>query len=200
MTFRLEVGKQYRRRDGGGPVLVTGTGGIQGTRQTYVTKTSIYWVDGRKDYSRESPSDLVAEWVDAHPAAPDTNPKTRIGLTKPSMRGIPSAAMIHLGGAMADGIAKYGIFNWREHAVSASVYEDAIWRHLMAWRDGEDTAQDSGRHHLAHVMACCAIMLDAMENGKLNDDRGPRGNSPAIIARMTQADADLDWGKAKKAP
>lgn len=119
---------------------------------------------------------------------PDTNPKTHVGLTKPSMRGIPSAALVHLGRVMEDGIRKYGHFNWREHAVSASVYEDAIWRHLLAWRDGEDNAQDSGAPHLAHVMACCAILLDAQANGKLNDNRGPKGNAPDLIAKFTRND------------
>jgi hypothetical protein len=198
MTFKLEVGKKYRRRDGLGPVLVDGTSGAAKLIYYAVFNNGYtsHWADGRTDSRVEHDADLVAEWVDEQPAAPDTNPKTRIGLTKPSMRGIPSAAMIHLGGAMADGIVKYGQFNWREHAVSASVYEDAIWRHLMAWRDGEDTAQDSGRHHLAHVMACCAILLDAMENGKLNDDRGPRGNAPEVIARLTQEAADKSWADA----
>jgi hypothetical protein len=124
------------------------------------------------------------------PKAPDTNPKTRVGLTKPSLRGIPSSALLHLGGAMHDGIAKYGQFNWREHAVSASVYEDAMWRHLLAWRDGENLAADSGRHHLAHVMACCAILLDADAMGKLNDDRGLPGNAPEIIAAWTKKAVD----------
>lgn len=120
---------------------------------------------------------------------PDSNPKTAVGLTKPSLRGIPSSALLHLGGAMADGVRKYGLLNWREHAVSASVYEDAIWRHLLAWRDGEDRASDSGRHHLAHIMACCAILLDAGECGKLNDDRGFRGTAPEMIAKLTLDDA-----------
>jgi len=129
-------------------------------------------------------------FYDARGSAPDTNPKTRVGLTKPSMRGIPSTALLHLGGAMGDGVEKYGQFNWREHAVSASVYEDSIWRHLLAWRDREDIAADSGIHHLAHVMACCAILLDAEEMGKLNDDRGLPGNAPEIIAAWTKKAID----------
>lgn len=121
---------------------------------------------------------------------PDTNPKSRIGLTKPSLGAIPSAALLHLGGAMADGRDKYGLFNWREHSVAASVYEDAIWRHLLAWRDGEDTARDSGHHHLAHVMACCAILLDAAETGNLIDDRGPTGAAADLIDAWTQKPLD----------
>lgn len=117
---------------------------------------------------------------------PDTNPKTAVGLTKPGTFAIPPSAMIYLGQAMENGRRKYGLLNWREHAVSLSVYSEAIDRHLMAFKDGENVASDSGVHHLAHVMACCAIVLDAMEIGKLNDDRGPQGNAAEIIARLTK--------------
>lgn len=117
---------------------------------------------------------------------PDTNPKSRVGLTKPSLNAIPAAALLHLGAAMDDGKKKYGLFNWREHSVACSVYEDAIWRHLLAWRDGEDVARDSGQHHLAHVMACCAILLDAKETNNLIDDRGPAGEAAELIDKWTE--------------
>lgn len=118
---------------------------------------------------------------------PDTNPKTRIGLTKPSTAAIPPSAIVHLGLAMSNGVVKYGKFNWREHAVTMSVYTDAIDRHLMALKDGEDVASDSGVHHLGHVMACCAIMLDALECGTLNDDRGIPGKASELIQRLTES-------------
>lgn len=114
-------------------------------------------------------------------ALPDSNPKTAAGRAKPPLRAIPPAALLHLGKAMADGEIKYGLFNWREHAVSGSVYYDAAMRHLLAWWDGEDVAPDSGVHHLAHVMACCAIVLDAAASGKLNDDRGLPGGFPQLV-------------------
>lgn len=72
---------------------------------------------------------------------------------------------------MEDGADKYGLTNWREHQVSASVYYNAAFRHLAAWWDGEENAVDSGVHHLGHVMACCAIILDAQYTNQLNDDR-----------------------------
>jgi hypothetical protein len=55
--------------------------------------------------------------------------------------------------------------------VSSTVYYDAALRHLMAWFDGETIDPESGLSHLAHVMACCNILLDAEKNGKLNDNR-----------------------------
>lgn len=118
---------------------------------------------------------------------PDDNPKTVVGTTKPSLGAIPPSALIHLGLAMEDGRRKYGHFNWREKRVSSGVYYDAMQRHLLAWWDGEDNARDSGVHHLAHVMACCAILLDAEVNKSLNDNRGPAGNVPDLIERLTKA-------------
>lgn len=144
----------------------------------------------QREMDDEAIHDAAAEEAVPGVELPDSNPKSRIGLTKPSLGAIPSAALLHLGGAMADGKDKYGLFNWREHSVAASVYEDAIWRHLLAWRDGEDKARDSGRHHLAHVMACCAILLDASETGNLIDDRGPAGAAADLIDAWTQKPLD----------
>jgi hypothetical protein len=118
---------------------------------------------------------------------PDDNPKTRFGLAKPSMSVVPPAALLHLMAAMRNGAGKYGPFNWRGQAVSSTVYYDAAMRHLMAWLDGEDVAVDSGVHHLGHVMACCAIILDAAAVGKLNDNRPPRGEFARLCAEITKA-------------
>lgn len=102
---------------------------------------------------------------------PDDNPKTRLGVLKPPFHLIPSTALAHLACAMRNGASKYGPYNWREQAVSSTTYVSAAERHLKQWLNREQDAQDSGVHHLAHVMACCAILIDAQEIGKLNDDR-----------------------------
>ncbi len=124
------------------------------------------------------------------PAYPDDNPKTALGVAKPSMHGVPPVALLHLGSAMADGVRKYGLTNWRDKPVSSSTYYDAALRHLLAWWDGESLAADSGAHHLAHVMACCAILLDAEGCATLNDNRpsvpGPAGR---FIAEKTETPA-----------
>jgi hypothetical protein len=89
--------------------------------------------------------------------------------------------------AMADGRRKYGHMNWREKNVSSTIYYDAAMRHLMAWLDGQNTAEDSGVHHLGHVMACCAIILDAEAHRNLNDDRPIPGPFPAVCKEFTEA-------------
>jgi hypothetical protein len=114
---------------------------------------------------------------------PDNNPKTAIGVTKVPLHLVPPAGMHHTALAFADGAKKYGPYNWREKNVSASVYYAAALRHLMAWWDGEDKSSDAGVHHLGHVMACCAILLDGESIGMMNDDRPPKG----AIAALQQA-------------
>ena len=120
----------------------------------------------------------------------DTNPKDLVGLTKLPLRLVPPVAMARLAEALANGAAKYGPYNWRSKGVSASVYYEAALRHLFAWADGEDDAPDSGVHHLAHAMACMAIMFDAMELGKLKDDRPTRGGFPARADAWTTQKED----------
>lgn len=117
----------------------------------------------------------------------DGNPKTVFGLRKPSMSVVPPVALMHLMLAMGDGAKKYGKLNWRLNAVTASVYYDAAMRHLMAWYDGEDTAPDSGIHHLGHAMACLAILVDAEAVAKLNDDRPGGGHFGRLLAQHTVA-------------
>lgn len=102
---------------------------------------------------------------------PDDNPKTQYGEQKPKLSSTPTAPLQALGAVMESGAAKYGRFNWREKTVSSTVYYDAALRHLMAWFDGEDTDPESGQPHLAHVMACVCILLDASAHGRLNDNR-----------------------------
>lgn len=100
-----------------------------------------------------------------------TNPKEKMGKAKPQLSAIPPVAILHLGQAMEDGKEKYGHMNWRESSISADTYYNAMLRHLFEWFDGQDHAEDSGRHHLAHIMASCAILLDAEASGTLVDDR-----------------------------
>lgn len=68
------------------------------------------------------------------------------------------------------GANKYGRFNWREDPIKMSTYLGAMIRHIVAWSEGEETDPESGFHHLYHVRACCAVVLDATEHGTVHDD------------------------------
>lgn len=114
------------------------------------------------------------------------NPKDLVGIKKPPLWLIPRVALIHESQALKDGARKYGPYNWRNYEVSYTTYLAAIDRHLASVLDGEDYSEDSGAHHLAHIRACCAIILDAIEQGKIVDDRPPPGKAAEIIKRFTE--------------
>jgi hypothetical protein len=113
-----------------------------------------------------------------------TNPKDLLGVKKVSLSKVPPVAVAQCAMALMDGAEKYGAYNWREKAVRASIYVDACERHLLAWFDGEERAQDSGVHHLAHAMACLAILLDAQATGNLVDDRPAGGAFARVMAEL----------------
>ncbi|WP_024517062.1 dATP/dGTP diphosphohydrolase domain-containing protein [Bradyrhizobium sp. Tv2a-2] len=106
------------------------------------------------------------------------NPKDLVGVKKVDLSLFPSIAHAHGAHAFMDGARKYGPYNWRENAVLARIYLAAAKRHLDYWEAGEETAKDSGVHHLGHAMACLAILLDAQATGNLIDNR-PK--SPDLI-------------------
>lgn len=118
------------------------------------------------------------------PNTPSTNPKTLIGIKKVSLSTVPPAGLIHVARAMSNGVEKYGLMNYRESPVEARIYIDAAYRHLMAWADGEEVAEDSGVHHLGHVMACMAIILDAESTGMLVDDRPKKGKASELLEKF----------------
>lgn len=107
----------------------------------------------------------------AQSKADTANPKDLVGNKKVSVTKLPSVAILHAARAMMDGAEKYGPYNWRAKKVIASIYVDAAIRHLLTWFEGQETAKDSGVHHLGHAIACEAILLDALETGNLVDDR-----------------------------
>ncbi len=71
---------------------------------------------------------------------------------------VPWAAIALLADVVTFGASKYGDASWR--LVEASRYEDALHRHLHAWRTGERNDPESGIHHLAHALCNVAFMLE----------------------------------------
>tara|TARA_R100000781_G_scaffold39078_5_gene27306 strand:+ start:590 stop:967 length:378 start_codon:yes stop_codon:yes gene_type:complete len=100
------------------------------------------------------------------------NAKFKHGQAKLSYASVPASALIRMAQVMNSGAVKYGAYNWRESGVDATTYFDAVMRHLIAWyHKGEDADRDSGCHPLGHVMSCCAVVLDALNESKLHDNR-----------------------------
>ena len=102
-----------------------------------------------------------------------SNPKDALADKKIPLWLLSPIAKVHWALAQFAGLCKYGSFNWRIAGVRSSVYLSAIERHLDAYTSGEEFDPVDGTHHLGNIMACCAIILDAKEAGKLTDDRPP---------------------------
>lgn len=117
----------------------------------------------------------------------DTNPKDAIGSTKLPLHLVPDSLKVYAALAFCEGATKYGGFNWRIAGVRASIYKSALERHLAKWWNGEECDPATGVPHLASVIACAAIILDANLVGKLTDDRPPR----APMARLIDDAADI---------
>lgn len=126
------------------------------------------------------------------------NPKDIVGSSKPDLSLIPATAVVHVAGPMQDGAVKYGPGNWRESPVEARTYAAAAMRHIVSWLDGQEHADDSGHHHLAHAAAGLMILLDAQLNDKMVDNRLPKGRAAEEIARLTASTAPA--AKSSAAP
>lgn len=112
------------------------------------------------------------------------NPKNAEGRRKPNLALIPPSAYIYLATAFMDGAEKYGKFNWRKTGVSMEVYLAPLVRHFGQFLDGQDFDPKTKVHHLAYVMANCAIILDATSIGNMVDDRPLPGKAAELIERF----------------
>lgn len=117
-----------------------------------------------------------------------TNPKDMAAVTKLPLHLVPSTLPVFAALAFAEGASKYGAYNWRAAGVRASVYISALERHLAKWKNGEECDATTGVPHLASILACAGIILDARLCGKLTDDRPPAAPVSALI---DDAEADI---------
>lgn len=120
--------------------------------------------------------------VDQH----SNNPKNLAARDRIKIAYIPPVALAHLAHALMDGAAKYNAYNWREKSIALMEYVSAAHRHLLDFTDGEEEAKDSLCHHLGHAMACCAIMLDAIERKNAIDDRPKSGNVSDVFIKLEE--------------
>lgn len=112
-----------------------------------------------------------------------TNPKDAIGSDKLPLHLWPGTATALGCLAKLDGMLKYGRSNYRAVGVRASIYIDAMERHINAYREGEDLDPDSNLPHLAHILACAAILVEGQAQGNLTDDRNYGGKKALEFTR-----------------
>ena len=123
----------------------------------------------------------IEDYVDSVPDDAQGNPKAAFGNAKAPMFGVPPIPVMEVGLVMACGGHKYGVFNYRDTEISCSTYIEAINRHLTKWQDGQDYDEETGAHELAHVAASCLLVIDAMNNGMLIDDRSKTGKAGDLM-------------------
>ncbi len=104
----------------------------------------------------------------------DSNPKDSVGIKKVPASVVPRNVLACLNIAMFEGARKYGRHNYRAIGVRASVYFDAMNRHMDSWWEGEDIDPDSGLSHIDKAMACLVILKDSMMQENWTDDRPPK--------------------------
>jgi hypothetical protein len=102
-----------------------------------------------------------------------TNPKDAIGGGKLPLDLVPDSLVAYAALSFLEGGLKYGKFNWRIAGVRVSIYIAAMRRHLMKYVNGEWADPQTRVPHLASVIACAGIILDAQLCNKLVDDRPP---------------------------
>lgn len=104
----------------------------------------------------------------------DTNPKDACGVKKIPTSTISAPVKAEVGVAMLEGAMKYGRHNYRVSGVRASVYYDAVNRHMDAFWEGEDIDPDSGLPHISKAIAGLVVLRDAQLQDKFVDDRPPK--------------------------
>lgn len=121
--------------------------------------------------AEKAPSSPVAAPA---PAITTANPKDVVGSSKAPMACVSAAVTAELGLAMLEGALKYGRHNYRQAPIRASVYFDALARHMRSWWDeGEDIDPDSGLSHITKAIATLTVLRDSMITGQWDDDRPP---------------------------
>lgn len=129
------------------------------------------------EYCGEQVSSLMRHHCPAQASAtPVTgNPKELEGLKKTGQAHMPEWPMQQQMKVHNLGAEKYGHFNWREEGVDVITYVSAARRHMNEYLTALELGDapldpESGAHVLAHVCACCNIIMDAELHGKLIDN------------------------------
>lgn len=89
---------------------------------------------------------------------------------KPPISLVPREFVEGAARAFAFGAKKYSAHNWRKGIAHSKLY-DALQRHLTAYNEGEDLADDSKLKHLDHAAACLAMLMAGCVDHPELDDR-----------------------------
>ena len=101
----------------------------------------------------------------------DTGDEKKLDYGKPPIALVPSSGVIEIAKVLAFGARKYSPNGWRITPLEWSRLISAADRHMLAFKNGEDNAADSGLSHLAHAACNLFFLMEYMETHPENDDR-----------------------------
>ena len=84
---------------------------------------------------------------------------------KPMPSLLPAAALLAISRVLTIGAKKYAPDNWKYVAGAEKRYMDALWRHLLAYMEGEELDPETGESHMAHIGCNVMFLLWAIESG-----------------------------------
>ena len=125
-------------------------------------------------------------------------------MDKPTFSDMPAEALWELGKTYTLGTKKHGLGSWREPCKWTEVY-DAMMRHMLQWRMGEDKSDDDHHYHMGAIAHRALWLLTYhLDLGKYKayDDRhsepqSDKRRSPKGQQRPTGADQRKTKAKRK---
>lgn len=94
---------------------------------------------------------------------------------KPLLSLLPWKAVSEIAKVLSYGAQKYSANNWRKGFTYSRV-SSALYRHMVAWEDGEDNDPETGLSHLAHAGCNVLFLLHFILTGTGTDDRPHKEN------------------------
>ena len=114
------------------------------------------------------PGRACAHW-DGHkcadcPGVPELDAGRKFDGTKPQYTLLPVGPLLAVVEVLTYGAAKYSPDNWKHVPDGRRRYLDATFRHIEAWRGGEQFDDESGMHHLAHAICCLFFLMAGFDD------------------------------------
>ena len=112
------------------------------------------------------------------------DPKQSQAVKKMNFDAVPISLLLHAQPGNQNGADKYGLYNWLQlddGSMSMSTYLNALQRHLILFRAGQDLTSDTGIHNLDSMISGLAVLRDAMLFNKVKDDRVKLSNEQIEI-------------------
>ena len=189
--FKLEPGALYLT-NGGIEDLVIDTAGMNVLVISFDRAMRAMEAKAQQDEADRDPvTGMTPDEIARSLSNKDTNPKDAVGIAKVPQSVVSRLVLGELGLAMFEGARKYGRHNYRVAGVRASVYFDAVNRHMDAWWEGEDLDPDSGLSHVTKAIATLVVLRDAMLQEKFTDDRPPPAKDKGWMAKLNELAAAL---------